>query len=133
MAGSENSPLPTRSGKALAWFALALSILCRSLVFVFAKNAAIDTAGADIYQILLNHWYWAELFMLGLQAVFWIYVLRNLNLNVAYPAMSLVYAVNLMWSWYLFEEVVTLTHIIGCGIIIVGVIMANPPRRPIAQ
>lgn len=113
----------------LAYSALALSILCRSLVFVFAKRAALDTADANLYQILLNPWYWAELCALGLQALFWIYVLRNLKLSVAYPAMALVYALNLGWSWYLFEETVTPTHIIGCSIIILGVVMANSEKR----
>jgi len=127
--GSDISPLRTRSGKTLAYIALALSILCRSLVFVFAKNAALDTADADLFEILLNPWYWAELSALGMQAVFWIHVLRNLKLSVAYPAMALVYAVNLGWSWYLFEEIVTLTHIVGCSIIIIGVIMANSTHR----
>ena len=119
-----------RLGKIMAYAALALSILCRSLVFVFAKYAALDTADADIIQILLSHWYWAELIALGMQTVFWVYVLKYLNLNVAYPAMALVYAVNLGWSWYLFHEIVTLLHIIGCSIIIVGVIIAIPTRRP---
>jgi len=116
-------------GKTVAYFALALSILCRSLVFVFAKYAALDTVDSDVLQILQNHWYWAELIALGTQAVFWVYVLKYLNLNVAYPAMALVYAVNLGWSWYLFDEVVTRVNIIGCSIIIVGVILAIPSRR----
>lgn len=109
--------------RSLAYSALALSILCRSLVFVFAKYAALGTSNTGVIQILLNHWYWAELTALGMQAVFWIYALKHLSLNVAYPTMAFVYGVNLGWAWYLFDETVTPAHVIGCGIIIIGVII----------
>jgi len=129
MIGTNKPRHWTRFEKTVAYTALALSIICRSLVFVFAKFAALDTADADIIQILLNHWYWAEIIALGSQAIFWIYVLKYLNLNVAYPTMALVYAVNLGWSWYLFDEIITPVHIVGCSIIIAGVIISIPLRR----
>lgn len=114
----------------MVYCALALSIFCRSLAFVFAKYAALDTADAGgIIKILVNPWYWAELTALGAQTLFWIFVLKNWNLNVVYPVMAVVYPLNLVWSWYLFDETITLLHIIGCTIIFGGVIMATTSQR----
>lgn len=118
--------------KDLAYLALALSLFFRSLAFVFAKYAALETSGVNPVLILVNHWYWFELLALALQALFWIYVLRHLRLSVAYPVMALIYAINLGWSWLLFNETVTVTNVIGCGIIITGVIMATSSRRSIS-
>jgi len=112
-----------------AVIALALSIFCRSLAFVFAKLAAIGTANAGLAHILINPWYWAEILAFGGQTVFWIFVLRRMPLGSAYPAISLVYALNLAWSAYLFEENVTSLHILGIAVIMLGTLLTVPKMR----
>ncbi len=107
--------------------ALGLAILSRSLAFVFAKYAAIETSGEGIATIVVNPWYWAQLGALGFQAVFWILVLRMMPLSTAYPAMSLVYGLSLTWAWLVFDERVALLHIVGVAIIILGVLVSTPP------
>ncbi len=127
---NRNARSLTRSKVTVAYFALALSIFCKSLAFVFAKYAALDTVDAGgVIQILLNPWYWAELAALGAQTLFWVLVLKSQDLNVVYPGMALVYPLNVGWLWYLFDETVTLTHVIGCIIIVVGIIMATTTKR----
>lgn len=121
---------PIASGKTVAYFSLALSLLCRSLVFVFAKQAALGTADTGIARILINPWYWAEIAALGAQTILWIRVLKSLDLNVAYPATALVYALNLGWSWYLFGETVSFVHILGCAIMIVGIVITTTSQSP---
>ena len=109
--------------------ALLLSILFRSLAFVFAKYAALATADSGIAYIVINPWYWAELAALGGQTVFWIIVLRHMPLSTAYPSIALVYGVNLAWAWYLFGETVTAAHLAGCAIIMFGILLTVPPDR----
>ena len=104
---------------------LILAVLARSLAFVFAKYAALETAGSSFIAIIFNPWYLGELAALGAQALFWIRALKFLELSVAYQAMAMVYALNLGWSWYLFNETVTLAHVIGCGLIIIGVALGT--------
>jgi multidrug transporter EmrE-like cation transporter len=108
--------------------ALLMSIIFRSLAFVFAKLAAMATANSGIAYILLNPWYWAELLALAGQTVFWIIALRSIPLSAAYPAMSAVYALNLAWAALMFGEAVTRVHILGIAIIIAGILIAIPGK-----
>jgi multidrug transporter EmrE-like cation transporter len=109
-----------------AILALVISILCRSLAFVFAKYAAMESAGSTFVCIIVNPWYWAELLALGGQTVFWIAALRFMPLSLAYPAMAAVYAVNLGWSVLLFGEHVTGMHIAGIATIMFGIVLMVP-------
>jgi multidrug transporter EmrE-like cation transporter len=104
---------------------LIMAILCRSLAFVFAKYAAFESIGDGLAGIIINIFYWAEILALGLQMLFWIQVLKRLRLSLAYSAMSSVYGINLAWAWYLFDENVSINHIVGCIIIIAGIILAS--------
>lgn len=112
----------------LAVIALVMSIFCRSLAFVFAKLAAMATIDNSVAHILVNPWYWAEILALAGQAVFWLFVLRRLPLSSAYPALSLVYALNLAWAAFLFGENVTAFHILGIAIIMLGTLLAIPKK-----
>jgi multidrug transporter EmrE-like cation transporter len=51
----------------------------------------------------------------------WIIALSRVDVSVAYPMLSIGYIVNALAAWYLFGEDISLTKIIGIGIIIVGV------------
>ncbi|MBT2989876.1 MAG: hypothetical protein KME65_13055 [Candidatus Thiodiazotropha sp. (ex Ctena orbiculata)] len=109
----------------MAILLLVMAILCRSLAFVFAKYAALESIGAGVTGIIVNIFYFAEIMALGFQMLFWMLVLKRLRLNIAYPAMSSVYAINLGWAWYLFDEHVTMLHIVGCIIIMIGIVIAS--------
>jgi multidrug transporter EmrE-like cation transporter len=53
--------------------------------------------------------------------VIWIMALSRVEVSIAYPMLSVGYAVNAVAAWYLFGEAVSLTRLAGIGIIIVGV------------
>ena len=117
----------------LAYVALFLSIICRSLAFVFAKMAANATAQTGITQILINPWYWSELAALGGQVWFWLFVLRHLPLSTAYPVTAIVYVLNLCWAAILFGENVTTLHMTGYGLIMLGIVLAVPRKDEIQK
>lgn len=108
---------------------LIMAIIFRSLAFVFAKYAAFESIGSGVAGIIINIFYWAEILALGLQMLFWLQVLKRLPLSLAYSAMSSVYAINLAWAWALFDENISLRHIIGCIIIITGIIFASLTQK----
>jgi multidrug transporter EmrE-like cation transporter len=56
-----------------------------------------------------------------ISVVVWIMALSRVQVSVAYPMLSIGYAVNAFAAWYLFGESVSLMRIAGIGIIIVGV------------
>ena len=53
--------------------------------------------------------------------VVWIMALSRVEVSVAYPMLSLGYVVNALFAWWLFGEAITVTRIVGMGVIIIGV------------
>lgn len=51
----------------------------------------------------------------------WILALSRVDVSIAYPMLSIGYVVNAVAAWYLFGEAVTVTRLIGIGVIILGV------------
>ncbi|MEJ2769553.1 SMR family transporter, partial [Mycetohabitans sp. B46] len=55
--------------------------------------------------------------------VVWILGLSRVEVSVAYPMLSLGYAVNAVAAWYLFGEVMSVQRLVGIGIILLGVVV----------
>ncbi len=53
----------------------------------------------------------------------WIVGLSRVEVSVAYPMLSLGYAVNAFAAWYLFGEVLSMQKLVGIAIILVGVVV----------
>jgi multidrug transporter EmrE-like cation transporter len=53
--------------------------------------------------------------------VVWILALSRVEVSIAYPMLSIGYAVNAVAAYYLFGEAVTPARLVGIGIIILGV------------
>ena len=53
--------------------------------------------------------------------VVWILALSRVEVSIAYPMLSIGYVVNALAAWYLFGEAVTVSRLVGIGIIIIGV------------
>ena len=57
--------------------------------------------------------------------VVWIMALSRVEVSIAYPMLSIGYVVNALAAWYLFGEAVTISRIVGIGIIIIGVYVVS--------
>lgn len=57
--------------------------------------------------------------------IMWIFVLRKIELSIAYPMVSLGYVFVLLLSIYFLHEDIYLTKLIGTGLIVTGVIVLN--------
>jgi multidrug transporter EmrE-like cation transporter len=55
----------------------------------------------------------------------WIFVLRKLELSIAYPMVSLGYVFVMILSFYFLQEQLYLTKLLGTGLIVSGVIVLN--------
>jgi multidrug transporter EmrE-like cation transporter len=53
--------------------------------------------------------------------VVWILGLSRVEVSIAYPMLSVGYLLNAVAAWYLFGEAVSVTRLVGIGIIIIGV------------
>ena len=95
------------------------AVIFRSFAAVAAKAAA--ATGETMASSILNPWYGGVLGFLFLQALCWIMALRRIPLTVAYPFMSLVFALNLAAARWIFAERVAPAHVWGVVLVIAGV------------
>jgi len=110
---------------------IALTILLRSVAAACAKEAALTSIGHGLLAMVVNVWFVAEVVALFLQAITWAFVLRRYALSVAYPFISLVFAVNVAVAWLVFGETIRFQHILGIAVILVGVvIVSTSAKRP---
>jgi multidrug transporter EmrE-like cation transporter len=62
------------------------------------------------------------MFCFGLSAVVWLFVLAKIPLSSAYPFVALGIAITVTAGRLLFAEPISLTKLIGVGLVIVGVV-----------
>ena len=68
-------------------------------------------------------WLWVGLGCYGVSVVVWILALSRVDVTIAYPMLSLGYVVNALAAWALFGEVMSVSRVLGIGIIILGVLV----------
>lgn len=55
----------------------------------------------------------------------WIFVLRKMELSLAYPMVSLGYIFVMLLSFYFLQEQLSVTKFLGTGLIVAGVVVLN--------
>jgi uncharacterized membrane protein len=83
--------------------------------------AGLNSQASSPLSWIINPWYPLSILALGLQAFFWVQVLKSCTLSIAYPMSSLVFGVNLAFAFIFFDEKITQYNIIGITIIMIGV------------
>ena len=101
------------------------SVLLQSVATTLGKQAGLESVGGGVLVLVLNPWYVGMLVALGLQAVFWFSALRRIELSVAYPFMSLVLPLNLLFAHGVFGEPIAWNHMVGVLIIACGIVVVS--------
>lgn len=63
--------------------------------------------------------------LLGMYAILWQQVLKQMPLSHAYLAKAVTIPLGLFWGWSLFGEALTPTRLVGAGIVLVGVLVLS--------
>lgn len=74
-----------------------------------------------------NPFIFAGLCCYVISVLVWLLVLSRVEVSFAYPMLSIGYIVNAVAAYYLFGEDLTMTRIIGIGVIIIGVYLIARP------
>lgn len=78
--------------------------------------------GSSSFVGMLSSWpVLAGLFSYALSSLFWLLTLRQMNVSVAYPMVSLGYVVVALAGYYLFSESLSATKWMGIGFVLLGV------------
>lgn len=119
--------------KLIANLALLLSILFGIVGQLLLKKATLtkrisfDAAHLtqSIMSLALNPYLLSWIFLAGLSAALWIFVVSKLELSFAYPvSMTLSYMLILVLSWWFFDEDLSITRWIGVALMCAGLLLA---------
>ena len=65
------------------------------------------------------------LFCYAFSVVVWILALSRVPVSIAFPLLSMAYIVTAVAAWYLLGEPLSMTKLVGIGVIILGVIIIS--------
>ena len=100
---------------------IILSILFQAISGICGKYAAMAATNASLFITVTNFFYFLSLLFLVLQAVVWQLALIHYPLSYAYPFLSLVNFVILIFSAILFKEQITAYNVFGLIFISFGI------------
>jgi drug/metabolite transporter (DMT)-like permease len=98
---------------------------------VFLKSGAMRLE-MNLPSLLRNWRLLAGVFLFCFSSVFFVLGLRDGELSVLYPMVSLGYVFTLFWSRLFFKERLTATKFVGLALILAGVVMVGlGTERPV--
>ncbi|GHC32985.1 putative 4-amino-4-deoxy-L-arabinose-phosphoundecaprenol flippase subunit ArnE [Kushneria pakistanensis] len=103
-----------------------ISLLSSVASHYWQKRTAIYFAcypGMALWKRVLCYQLMLSVFFLLLGAVTWLYVLRDWSVSMAYPMLSLNLVLVMLISKFSFGEVLSVHHWVGCGVILLGVVV----------
>lgn len=103
-----------------------LSVFCSSMSQYWQKRTALSLenktslsiSGKTISLSLL-----LSIFFLGLSALFWLGVLSDWDVSMAYPLLSINFVVMLLLSHFVFKEAISYKQWFGVVLIVLGIIV----------
>lgn len=87
---------------------------------MMGKETSFSSIGG-IIKLMLSPYILTGLTMYGFATVLWLFILTRVPLSVAYPLQSVAYVFAVFGAFYIFNEPLSLTKIVGVLLIMVGV------------
>jgi multidrug transporter EmrE-like cation transporter len=110
------------------WFALLLAVLSNVIANVAFKKAMEKEIGPDTRQVVLQYcfepWMWTGGFFAALLLLCYLYALKSIPLNIAYPVVTGLAMLGVAVSGaLLFQESLSLQRVFATLMILAGVLM----------
>ena len=112
-------------------FALILTGVLLNAIAQLALKASVKDMGAielrlaealpTTLRLAQEPWLWLGMGCYVVSVVIWILALSRVDVGIAYPMLSLGYVVNALAAWAWLGEAMSLSRVLGIGIIILGV------------
>ena len=102
---------------------ILLTVVLLSVGQLLLKLAATDMKTIDISTLLQPKSILA-LCVYGIATIFWIAVLRQTPLRIAYPFVGLAFLIVPVLSWFWMDEQISLNTIVGGTVILIGIWIA---------
>ena len=85
-----------------------------------SKAHAFDSITA-IIKMFLSPFILSGLAMYGVATVLWLFILTRVSLSIAYPIQSIAYVLAVFGAYFIFNEPLTISKVMGCVLIMGGV------------
>ena len=95
------------------------------ILFKLASRGAGDVDAVGLLGLARNPFLLAALAVYGLGTVLWIYVLKSVPLNVAYPFMALSFCLVPALAWLTLGEAMTWRQLAGLALIVAGLVVTQ--------
>mgnify|MGYP006386477267 FL=1 len=105
--------------------ALQIIVIIYTFSTVFAKLAAQEKFFSFKFIIFIM----LELLILFIYAVLWQQIIKKTELSIAYMNKSLALFWSMLWSFFIFEEKISINNIIGVVIILLGIVIINTEKE----
>ncbi len=109
----------------LLTFVCVLMIGCGQILFKMAANRGAQLAGTGFIESWLTWPLLVALGVYGLATLLWVWILRYITLNTAYPVYALAFLVIPALAHFFLGEPMTWRHFVGGGLIIIGVAISS--------
>ena len=94
------------------------------LIFIIIEQV-LSKLGSETINQLINIYIIAIIIIMIFRGLLWLVVLKQINLSLAYPYISFSFVAILIISYFWFGESLTIYKIIGCLLIIIGIIFCS--------
>jgi multidrug transporter EmrE-like cation transporter len=105
----------------LSIFYIAVAVVLGSAAQLFLK-AGTNAAPVD-FKLAFEPHILAGIACYGISLIVWVLALSKTPVSVAYPMVSVGFALNAALAWWLLGEAVTPTRMLGIAVIIAGVVL----------
>ena len=110
------------------YVALVASIVLNAASLVLLKRFATERESGrltGIVRSLFHPYVLVSMACFALAAATWMVALAGIDLSVAYPSMSVIYALTALVGRYMFGERISVQRWGGIGLVIVGIALIN--------
>lgn len=95
------------------------------VIYTFSGIMAKLASGNEFLSFDFMKWYFIEFLILVIYAVLWQQILKKFDLSKAYTNKATAVIWSMIWAVLIFNEHITVNNIIGCIVIISGIVMVN--------
>lgn len=104
---------------------LQVGVLIYSLVSVVSKTASSMMKNYGLFSVPFILCVGGMFALLGIYAIIWQFVLKKLDLSIAYSNKGITLLWSMVWSLLFFGEKITFNNILGILLIIIGIVVVN--------
>lgn len=92
------------------------------MIYSFSSVCSKMAAGEELFRFRFLFFYGMVVFLLGIYAIFWQQIIKNMPLTAAYANRAITVFWGMLWGLFIFREKITIGKIVGAVLVVIGII-----------